>query len=583
MPALDPMSERAFDFQYNFIKSGEAGVVLDMLTKGKFRSKNVDESTKRSAYLTILKLCKLLLTIVGNVMACVMDEIQPPPTNPENHEQHANNRSLVAVLKQALHSVPNQNTEYMLRSVAVKLAQHMATPILAGDAESEKCRSLFVQRQAFSWGLPDLATILAIIKVAWAASTGNLFHVDAPIDIFHIMHEANQTNQRNLDANDVLVCKEALEVLTIALVLNPNALVTLTRDSVWRTFLIDLVLLSTSRAVRIAAAEQFLLISTWCSSGHHAVQQSILRIISVLKTTVVEHTKQCQEYFQLLCRLLNYAHMSGCPLSNAEAYLTIEIAWLKKVRDTVKETGESQVEDALLEGYLSLTKELLAFVPASIKYGIGCDDQRRLYMIKELVEDFVFPASRMMLQLRSTGELTTSQASPVCTTPQSISAAFDLLVGLCTGCVPNMKLLVTMLTEMFYSEKDEPLVEWDYLPPVGPRPLKGFVGLKNAGATCYMNSVLQQLYMVESIRVGLLAAEGAATDLNEDFSGEERVEGEQTIEANDNDTNEEKCGVDESRKEYNIGILKQVQAIFGHLAYSKLQYYIPRGLWKHFK
>lgn len=41
-----------------------------------------------------------------------------------------------------------------------------------------------------------------------------------------------------------------------------------------------------------------------------------------------------------------------------------------------------------------------------------------------------------------------------------------------------------------------------------------------------MNSVLQQLYMVDSIRVGLLAADGAATDINEDFSGEERLEGE---------------------------------------------------------
>lgn len=40
---------------------------------------------------------------------------------------------------------------------------------------------------------------------------------------------------------------------------------------------------------------------------------------------------------------------------------------------------------------------------------------------------------------------------------------------------------------------------------------------------------------------------------------------------------------EESRKEYHIGILKQVQAIFAHLACSKLQYYVPRGLWKHFK
>lgn len=73
---------------------------------------------------------------------------------------------------------------------------------------------------------------------------------------------------------------------------------------------------------------------------------------------------------------------------------------------------------------------------------------------------------------------------------------------------------------------DLPLTEWEYLPPVGPRPPRGFVGLKNAGATCYMNSVLQQLYMIEDIRNGILSVEGAATDPNEDFSGEERVDNE---------------------------------------------------------
>lgn len=129
------------------------------------------------------------------------------------------------------------------------------------------------------------------------------------------------------------------------------------------------------------------------------------------------------------------------------------------------------------------------------------------------------------------------------------------------------------------------MTEWDYLPPVGPRPSKGFVGLKNAGATCYMNSVLQQLYMVESIRVGLLASEGAATDLTEDFSGEDNQEMDMNHESCslENDCSEDKNGLQESRKEYNIGILKQVQAIFGHLSYSRLQYYIPKGLWRHFK
>jgi ubiquitin carboxyl-terminal hydrolase 9/24 len=49
------------------------------------------------------------------------------------------------------------------------------------------------------------------------------------------------------------------------------------------------------------------------------------------------------------------------------------------------------------------------------------------------------------------------------------------------------------------------------------------------------------------------------------------------------ETDLDKGDLEESRKEYNISILKQAQAIFGHLAYSKLQYYVPRGLWKHFK
>lgn len=47
--------------------------------------------------------------------------------------------------------------------------------------------------------------------------------------------------------------------------------------------------------------------------------------------------------------------------------------------------------------------------------------------------------------------------------------------------------------EEMFTFSELPLVEWEFVPPVGPRPPKGFVGLKNAGATCYMNSVLQQV------------------------------------------------------------------------------------------
>ena len=52
------------------------------------------------------------------------------------------------------------------------------------------------------------------------------------------------------------------------------------------------------------------------------------------------------------------------------------------------------------------------------------------------------------------------------------------------------------------------------------------MGLKNAGATCYMNSLLQQLFMIEPIRAGILAVEGAADDVTEDYSSMEKGEGE---------------------------------------------------------
>ena len=53
--------------------------------------------------------------------------------------------------------------------------------------------------------------------------------------------------------------------------------------------------------------------------------------------------------------------------------------------------------------------------------------------------------------------------------------------------------------------------------------------------------------------------------------------------AEEEPANKDESGQPDQRKDYNIGVLKHVQAIFAHLACSKLQYYVPRGFWKHFR
>lgn len=53
-----------------------------------------------------------------------------------------------------------------------------------------------------------------------------------------------------------------------------------------------------------------------------------------------------------------------------------------------------------------------------------------------------------------TGEFPTEQAIPVCSSPATITAGFELLVALAVGCVRNLKQIVDTLTDMYYSGMD---------------------------------------------------------------------------------------------------------------------------------
>ncbi|XP_060732320.1 probable ubiquitin carboxyl-terminal hydrolase FAF-X isoform X7 [Tachysurus vachellii] len=572
MPASGTLGEDASDFQYNFLRSGGLPLVLSMLTRNNFLP-NADMETRRGAYLNALKIAKLLLTAVGfGHVKAVAEACQPVaegniPVSPINQATH----DQALVLQSALQNIPNPSAECMLRNVAIRLAQQISD-------------ENFFQASKY---IPDIGVIRAVQKIVWASGCGSIQLVFSSIEeISNIYEKTNAGNEP--DAEDEQVCCEALEVMTLCFALIPTALDALSKEKAWQTFIIDLLLHCQSKSVRQMAQEQFFLMATRCCMGHRPLLFFITLLFTVLGSTAKERAKHAGDYFTLLRHLLNYAYNSNINLPNAEVLLNNEIDWLKRIKDEVKRTGETGVEETILEGHIGVTKELLAFQTAEKKYYIGCE-KGGANLIKELIDDFIFPASNVYLQYMKSGEFPPEQAIPVCSTPATITAGFELLVALAVGCVRNLRQIVDTLTDMYYSGC-EALTEWEYLPPVGPRPTKGFVGLKNAGATCYMNSVIQQLYMIPPIRNGILAIEGTGSDVDDDMSGDEKQDNESNVDPRDEVfsyhhqfDDKPSLSKSEDRKEYNIGVLRHLQVIFGHLASSRLQYYVPRGFWKQFR
>jgi len=551
MPASGqgPLGDKAFEFQVWLVRGGGVPLLLNMLTSPTFLQ-GADMITKKAAYLAVLRLSKFLLGVVGHSLFYMVVEAQQPTSNTKVSDSTHNH---AVMLQQALQAGIPCPGEVSLRQTSSRLGQ---TLLEAGTRH-----------------LPDMATVRAVLKLAWSSSASDL-----AITATDQLKELHKSRNVIVDQDYARLARESLEVLTLAIALCPTSLDTLSKDKAWHSFLVDLVLLSPDRSIRMAAAEQFLLICTRATSDSTQVKMMVTLLFTVVNTLAKEWAEQSAEYFLLLTRLLSYLSSNGVVLTNSGALLAKEIETLATVRQNVLHTGNTGVCNTTLEGHLNITRELVLFLPSERKLEIGtnCSSKSPVSpregpgLIRELVEDWIFPASKLWVAYSSSGAIPhNSTTTAVCQTPSVTAAAFDLLVSLCTGCPGNLSQLAAMLTEMFYT-RDEVVGEWEYLPPVGPRPSQGFVGLKNAGATCYMNSVLQQLYMLGGIKEGVLKCEDACTDPNEDFSGEEKLEVEPE-------------GEEDDRGDYNLTILKQVQSIFGHLSSTQLQYYVPKGLWRHFR
>ena len=89
--------------------------------------------------------------------------------------------------------------------------------------------------------------------------------------------------------------------------------------------------------------------------------------------------------------------------------------------------------------------------------------------------------------------------------PDTRKAAFDLIIQLASGSVSNYNFIYDTLMQQNSKESHAPY-PWSYWPLDERRSDAGFVGLINLGATCYMATALQHLFMIHEARSAILCA-----------------------------------------------------------------------------
>ncbi|KAK5649017.1 hypothetical protein RI129_003909 [Pyrocoelia pectoralis] len=202
----------------------------------------------------------------------------------------------------------------------------------------------------------------------------------------------------------------------------------------------------------------------------------------------------CRDYFWLISRLVDSLPSEIVKESLDEPNtcvvdlnsLTEKIALSILTRDYL-ETRHRTVDDDGLIGLLNLLTNLLKHHPPCQVSKLGQDWLCKIF-------DFLFELPNPKMR-----------HVPKCKSARSRTAAFDLLVELVKNAPQNYAILHEKLLKQHQPGPNSPY-PWDYWPHEDGRSECGYVGLTNLGATCYMASCMQHLYMMPQARASILSA-----------------------------------------------------------------------------
>jgi ubiquitin C-terminal hydrolase len=266
------------------------------------------------------------------------------------------------------------------------------------------------------------------------------------------------------------------------------------------------------------------------------------------------HTAKHRELFGLAKALLAKTPAVAQLLDVIEPTGTLAERLIDTIARREINEGTSRDEDVVLGGLFDILGVLLARVPAALASLQGKDG-----LVEHLLHHGLFKKERkQQLALQPSGEMPVEATNlpPLCKHVNTRAACLDLLRTLSRPSLPGKLFIAEYLRANVCREtfwRTPRRSDWTVAVSQQERAVSGFVGLENPGCTCYMNSVLQQLFMIPCFRKALLEVDPAA---------ENRQPGS-TDPAED--------------------VLYQVKCIFAGLMEGEKQYYNPKKFLAAFK
>lgn len=263
-------------------------------------------------------------------------------------------------------------------------------------------------------------------------------------------------------------------------------------------------------------------------------------------STEVENTQKMRTFFRLVTEIINGSSNLGSFMAEIIQPGDLIEGLIRIIQERTIREASSRDEDVVLAGLFdTLGLVLLAF--PDVRRGL----QKRAQFIHFLTHRGLFEKETRLIAQQAIGlDRARAALPPLCKHQSTRKSCLELLRILCLDENQDKLSIASYMQDTVCKEtfwRTPRKADWTIHVQQQERSLSGFVGLKNLGCICYMNSIFQQLYMIPSFRKAIVEVE------------------------------------DRSDKPAEENILHQVKCIFAGLMEIEKQYFSPKRFCKAFK